>query len=107
MFSEPPTEGDLLQNTLWPEIQKLYGHGFEIFALACHPSGTVLASACKVSLLLAVVSSLKWAASGRNKEIISLVRRTCVTSNPLVRHSHHLSVTVITCPINNTQFHEL
>ena len=29
--------------------------------------------------------------SGRNKEIISLVRRTSVTSNPLVRHSHHLS----------------
>ena len=29
--------------------------------------------------------------SGRNKEIISLVRRTSVTSNLLVRHSHHLS----------------
>ena len=30
--------------------------------------------------------------SGRNKEIISLVRRTnFVTSNQLVRHSHHLS----------------
>ena len=29
--------------------------------------------------------------SGRNKEIISLVRRTSVTSNLLVRHSNHLS----------------
>ena len=29
--------------------------------------------------------------SGRNKEIISLVRRTSVTSSLLVRHSHHLS----------------
>lgn len=48
MFLAPPTEENLLQNTLWPEEQKLYGHGYEIFALACHPNGLVLASACKV-----------------------------------------------------------
>jgi elongator complex protein 2 len=49
VISEPPTEENLLQNTLWPEVQKLYGHGYEIFALAARHDGTLLASACKAT----------------------------------------------------------
>ncbi|XP_077362438.1 elongator complex protein 2 isoform X2 [Festucalex cinctus] len=48
-MTEPPTEDDLLQNTLWPEVQKLYGHGFEMSCLAADGGATVVASACKAS----------------------------------------------------------
>jgi elongator complex protein 2 len=46
---KPPTEEHLLQNTLWPEVQKLYGHGYEIFAVAVDTNSKVIASACKAA----------------------------------------------------------
>ena len=40
-----------MQNTLWPEIQKLYGHGYEMMTVASNPSGSIIASSCKVNSL--------------------------------------------------------
>eukprot|EP00002_Diphylleia_rotans_P020562 TRINITY_DN3989_c0_g1_i2.p1 TRINITY_DN3989_c0_g1~~TRINITY_DN3989_c0_g1_i2.p1 ORF type:complete len:792 (-),score=139.94 TRINITY_DN3989_c0_g1_i2:378-2753(-) len=45
----PPFEEHLLQNTLWPESQKLYGHGNEIVCVSCNNSGSLIASACKAT----------------------------------------------------------
>lgn len=44
-----PLEEHLIQNTLWPEVEKLYGHGFELLTLAASPNGEILLSACKAT----------------------------------------------------------
>ncbi|XP_046845243.1 elongator complex protein 2-like isoform X2 [Xenia sp. Carnegie-2017] len=49
LSSELPTETTLMKSTLWPETQKLYGHGYEIFCVSYDPHSKHLASACKAS----------------------------------------------------------
>ena len=49
VHDKPPPEETLVQNTLWPEFQKLYGHGYEIFSIAANHSGSLLVSACKAA----------------------------------------------------------
>ncbi|KAH8600776.1 quinon protein alcohol dehydrogenase-like superfamily [Bisporella sp. PMI_857] len=48
-FNHPPFEEHLSRHTLWPEAEKLYGHGYEISALATSHDGALVATACKAS----------------------------------------------------------
>lgn len=49
--TQPPTEDQLARHTLWPEHEKLYGHGYEICALAASHDAKVIATACRASSL--------------------------------------------------------
>lgn len=46
-MDKPPMEDVLQRYTLWPEIEKLYGHGFEITTLDISPDSQVLVSASR------------------------------------------------------------
>lgn len=48
-LDKPPFENHLARQTLWPESEKLYGHGFEISTLAASNDGTLIATACRAS----------------------------------------------------------
>lgn len=45
----PPLEDTLSRHTLWPEHEKLYGHGYEISCLATSPDSKLIATACRAS----------------------------------------------------------
>ena len=47
----PPTEDQLTRHTLWPEREKLYGHGYEISAVAASHGGSIVATSCRASAL--------------------------------------------------------
>lgn len=49
--THPPMEDSLSRHTLWPETEKLYGHGYEISCLAASHDGKLIASACRASSL--------------------------------------------------------
>ncbi|CAG8575694.1 23409_t:CDS:10, partial [Racocetra persica] len=49
ILEQPPFEEQLLQNTLWPEIDKLYGHGYELISAGASHDGKYVACACKAT----------------------------------------------------------
>ncbi|KAJ6614307.1 WD40-repeat-containing domain protein [Mycena sp. CBHHK59/15] len=46
---EAPFEGELAATTLWPEIEKVFGHGYESMSLTVSNSRRLMATACKAS----------------------------------------------------------
>ena len=46
-LTHPPIEDQLQRLLLWPEIEKLYGHGYEITCLDVSPDRKLVASACR------------------------------------------------------------
>jgi elongator complex protein 2 len=48
-LDQPTSEEHLSRHTLWPEVEKLYGHGYEISTLAASHDGSIIATACKAS----------------------------------------------------------
>ncbi|KAF1962076.1 WD40 repeat-like protein [Byssothecium circinans] len=48
-FDHPPFEDHLARHLLWPETEKLYGHGYEISAVAVSNDGGLVATACRAS----------------------------------------------------------
>lgn len=88
-MSEPPTEDVLMQNTLWPEEKKLYGHGYEIFSLAASPDGKFLASACKATVRTHA-SILLWETKTWQKVGVLMLHQLTVTQLSFSPDSRYL-----------------
>lgn len=48
-YDQPPSDSFLTIRGLWPELNKMYGHGYEVAALATYK--TIVASSCKSTSL--------------------------------------------------------
>ncbi|KKA26914.1 hypothetical protein TD95_002133 [Thielaviopsis punctulata] len=63
-IDHPPFEDSLSRHTLWPEAEKLYGHGYEISCLTSSHSGHLIASACKATstnhAVIRLFETTKW-----------------------------------------------
>eukprot|EP01102_Stenamoeba_stenopodia_P015164 TRINITY_DN5143_c0_g1_i1.p1 TRINITY_DN5143_c0_g1~~TRINITY_DN5143_c0_g1_i1.p1 ORF type:complete len:843 (+),score=179.65 TRINITY_DN5143_c0_g1_i1:107-2635(+) len=85
LLHRPPLEDLLLQSTLWPETQKLYGHGNELVCVCSDHSGEFIASACRATTAdqaaIRVWNAKKW------KEECKLLGHTLTVTQLQFSHS--------------------
>ncbi|KAI0939553.1 hypothetical protein AcV5_000934 [Taiwanofungus camphoratus] len=64
-----PFEGELAAVTLWPEIEKIFGHGYESITLAISNSHKLMATACKATTpehaVIRVFDTQRWQSLGQ------------------------------------------
>ncbi|OZJ05779.1 hypothetical protein BZG36_01299 [Bifiguratus adelaidae] len=76
---QPPFEEDLMTTTLWPEVEKLYGHGYELMCVGATHNGRYIASACR--------------AHTPDQAVIRLFDTTTWRETPKPLHGHSLTIT--------------
>nr|ODN87872.1 elongator complex protein 2 [Cryptococcus depauperatus CBS 7841] len=68
-FTTLPTEEELATSTLWPEVEKVYGHGYELVCVAASHAGDFIATACKATnaehAVIRIVSTSTWEPVGQ------------------------------------------
>ncbi|KAL8972840.1 MAG: hypothetical protein Q9183_000315 [Haloplaca sp. 2 TL-2023] len=87
---QPPNEDDLARHTLWPEREKLYGHGYEISAVAASHDGSIIATACRASSLDHAVVRLFETQEWRELKPSLAAHTLTVTSLRFSSQSQHL-----------------
>lgn len=86
----PPLEDRLARHTLWPEREKLYGHGHEISAVACSHDGTMVVTGCKASSIDHAVIRLYTTKDWREVKPSLTVHSLTVTCLRFSKDDHYL-----------------
>ena len=86
----PPFEDILSRRTLWPEMEKLYGHGYEISAVAASYGGDLIATACRASSLEHAVIRLYETQEWREIRPALVAHSLTVTCLRFNRNDHYL-----------------
>ena len=86
----PPTEDQLARHTLWPEREKLYGHGYEISAVAVSHDGLIIATSCKASSLDHAVIKIYTTKDWREVKPALAAHSLTVTAMAFAKDDHYL-----------------
>ena len=85
-----PTEDQLARHTLWPEREKLYGHGYEISAVAVSHDGAIIATSCKASSLDHAVVRMYTTKDWREVKLPLTTHTLTVTALAFAKDDHYL-----------------
>ncbi|KAK7509681.1 elongator protein 2 [Phyllosticta citriasiana] len=88
-LTHPPLEEHLSRHLLWPEHEKLYGHGYEINCIAATHDGALVATTCRATSVDHAAIRLYETATWRQ---VALKELSKTTSEPTMK-LHSLTVT--------------